>query len=116
MSLGGGYVQSVNDAVRGATNAGLVMVVAAGNENRDACVGSPGSEPTAITVGATDSNDVRASYSNFGPCKLYTARLGVQACLVLARQCSRHALHLAGQLSLHEPNTMHTVTSIVALV
>jgi subtilisin family serine protease len=44
------------------------MVVAAGNSNADACLSSPSSEPTAITVGATTSGDVRASYSNFGTC------------------------------------------------
>lgn len=44
------------------------MVVSAGNSNADACLYSPASEPTAITVGATTSSDARASYSNFGTC------------------------------------------------
>ena len=44
------------------------MVVAAGNENVDACTKSPASEPSAITVGATTSSDARSSFSNFGTC------------------------------------------------
>lgn len=68
MSLGGGYSQSVNAAVAGAVTSGVTMVVAAGNSNADACSSSPASEPTAITVGATDSIDSRAYYSNYGAC------------------------------------------------
>lgn len=58
----------MNAAVAGAFNKGVVMVVAAGNSNADACQYSPASEPTAITVGATTSGDARASYSNYGSC------------------------------------------------
>lgn len=68
LSLGGGLSSSVNQAVAGAVAKGLVMVVAAGNENVDACSRSPASEPSAITVGATTSADQRATYSNFGTC------------------------------------------------
>ena len=38
----------------------------AGNENENAADSSPASVPSAITVGATDRNDRRASFSNFG--------------------------------------------------
>ena len=68
MSLGGGYFQAENDAVAAAVNAGVVFVVAAGNENQDACNVSPASEPTAITVGSTTSSDNRSNFSNFGTC------------------------------------------------
>ena len=68
MSLGGGISSAVNAAVAGAVSKGITMVVAAGNANADACNYSPASEPSAITVGATASNDTRASYSNFGSC------------------------------------------------
>lgn len=68
MSLGGGASSSVNAAVAGAVNKGVTMVVAAGNSNADACSYSPASEPSAITVGATGSDDARASYSNYGSC------------------------------------------------
>jgi len=66
MSLGGGYSAATNTAVRNAVNAGVTVVVAAGNENQNAANVSPASETSVITVGATDSNDNRASFSNFG--------------------------------------------------
>lgn len=68
MSLGGGASKSVNSAVAGAVGKGVTMVVAAGNSNADACNYSPAAEPSAVTVAATDSNDARASYSNYGTC------------------------------------------------
>ncbi len=68
MSLGGGASASLNAAVAGAVGKGVTMVVAAGNSNVDACSSSPAGEPSAITVGATDSGDVRATYSNYGSC------------------------------------------------
>lgn len=68
MSRGGGSSTSVNNAVANAVTKGVTMVVAAGNDNRDACGYSPASTPSAITVGATSSTDARASYSNFGSC------------------------------------------------
>ena len=68
MSLGGGYSSLQNQAVANAVNKGVVMVVAAGNDNKDACNYSPASEPLAITVGSTDSNDARSSFSNWGVC------------------------------------------------
>ena len=68
LSLGSSKSTTVNAAVAGAFNKGVTMVVAAGNSNADACLYSPSSEPTAITVGATTSSDARASYSNYGSC------------------------------------------------
>ncbi len=68
MSLGGGVSTSLNAAVAGAVSKGVTMVVAAGNSNANACNYSPSGEPSAITVGATDSSDARASYSNYGSC------------------------------------------------
>lgn len=68
MSLGGGLSSALNAAVANAVAQGVTMVVAAGNSNQDACKYSPSSEPSAITVGATTSQDSRASFSNFGRC------------------------------------------------
>jgi subtilisin family serine protease len=68
MSLGGGFSQAINDAVTRMTNAGVSLAVAAGNENQNACNTSPGSAPSAISVGATTSSDARASFSNWGTC------------------------------------------------
>ncbi|WP_221090989.1 S8 family peptidase [Deinococcus aquaedulcis] len=68
MSLGGGYSQAVNDAVNSAASKNLVMVVAAGNENQNACNVSPASAASAITVGSTTNTDARSSFSNYGSC------------------------------------------------
>lgn len=66
MSLGGDYSAALNDAVAAAVSAGLTFAVAAGNSGLNAANYSPASTPSAITVGATDSTDTRASYSNYG--------------------------------------------------
>jgi len=68
MSLGGGLSTTLNNAVDAAVDAGVSFVVAAGNDNRDACSYSPASAPKAIGVAATTSVDKRASFSNFGTC------------------------------------------------
>ena len=68
MSLGGNASATIDAAVTKLTNSGIVVVVAAGNSNADACNYSPARAPSAITVGATDKTDARASYSNFGSC------------------------------------------------
>ncbi|MGI9187202.1 MAG: S8 family serine peptidase [Gaiellales bacterium] len=68
MSLGGGSSAAINAAVQGVIDDGVTMVVAAGNSDDDACNASPASAPRAITVGATDRNDQRASFSNYGRC------------------------------------------------
>jgi len=69
MSLGGsGRDPSYSAAIDAATENGLTVVVAAGNSDRDACNFSPAFAQNAITVGATDSSNYRASYSNYGEC------------------------------------------------
>jgi hypothetical protein len=75
MSLG--IVDSKNDpagnvlvdtAVNNLTAADIVVAVAAGNAGKDACAGSPGRVPSALTVGATNKADARSLFSNFGSC------------------------------------------------
>jgi subtilisin family serine protease len=66
-------IESVNIAVNKAVSAGIVMVVAGGNSDADACSTTPASATDAITVGATDKEDYRAVFSssgasNFGTC------------------------------------------------
>ncbi|KAH6711315.1 peptidase S8/S53 domain-containing protein [Leptodontidium sp. MPI-SDFR-AT-0119] len=66
MSLGGAASSSLNTAVRNTIALGVTVVVAAGNNNANAANYSPASEPLAITVGAIDIDDNRASFSNYG--------------------------------------------------
>lgn len=87
MSLGRPVFESytldpVDQAVESAWKAGIVVVVAAGNNGRDnsmgtrgfATIGVPGNDPAVITVGATRTmgsstrvDDAIASYSSKGP-------------------------------------------------
>ncbi|KAI1823194.1 subtilase [Xylaria intraflava] len=67
MSLGGGQSKAINAAIEGLVAAGVVPVVAAGNEAQNADNTSPASSPDAITVGALNAaSDQRADFSNFG--------------------------------------------------
>lgn len=66
MSLGGGYSASVNAAAAALVASGVFLGVAAGNSADDAQYYSPASEPSACTVGATDSTDSISYYSNYG--------------------------------------------------
>jgi subtilisin family serine protease len=68
MSFGGIRSELENAVVKAATNAGIVVVAAAGNDTLDACEMSPASTPEAITVGASDVNDQMADFSNWGGC------------------------------------------------
>ncbi len=68
MSIGSGYSPDFNEAVSSAVASGVVVVVAAGNSNADACSYSPASERSALSVGATNSSDMRANFSNYGDC------------------------------------------------
>ncbi len=68
MSLGGGLSSSLDTAVSNAIASGVTFAIAAGNSNTSACSSSPADVSTAITVAATDSNDARASFSNYGTC------------------------------------------------
>jgi len=68
MSLGGGADDALDAAVRRSVESGVTYAVAAGNESADACGVSPAREPSALTAGATDDRDGKASFSNFGEC------------------------------------------------
>jgi subtilisin family serine protease len=68
MSLGGGISKSMDTAVNNLIKDGVVVVVAAGNSYQSACNSSPARVSAAITVAASASNDVFASFSNYGRC------------------------------------------------
>ncbi|PRP80489.1 alkaline serine protease [Planoprotostelium fungivorum] len=107
MSLGGSYSRAENDIVSRAIQTGVVYVVAAGNEYQDACQTSPASTPTAITVGASDSHDKFAYFSNWGKCVDVVAP-GVQIT----------SLAPGGKLAVHSGTSMATphVVGVVAQI
>lgn len=72
MSLGG-VSPALDLAVANSISKGITYVVAAGNGDAsgngiDACGVSPARVAAAITVGATDSGDNKARFSNYGSC------------------------------------------------
>ena len=68
MSLGGSRSNSLDNAVRNSIADGVSYAIAAGNSNRNACNFSPARVAEAMTIGATDQTDQRASFSNRGDC------------------------------------------------
>ncbi|MBT2472262.1 S8 family peptidase [Streptomyces sp. ISL-66] len=73
MSLGGGHSFALTRAVTRAIAAGITFTVAAGNSGEDACTGSPSGIRQAVTVGATDIEDRRPKFSDYGPCVDFSA-------------------------------------------
>ncbi|MEK0321055.1 MAG: S8 family serine peptidase, partial [Nitrosopumilus sp.] len=65
LPVGGSTSSTLNAAVENAVNAGVVFVVAAGNNSGDACLKSPASAPSAITVSALDDRDGISNYDPF---------------------------------------------------
>ncbi|EWZ29039.1 peptidase S8/S53 domain-containing protein [Fusarium oxysporum Fo47] len=104
ISFGGGYSAAANEAVKAATDAGLTVVVSAGNEADDASFWSPGSAASAITVGASDAFDWRAPFSNFGTSvDIFAPGVGILSSWHLSDSSSRYlsgtsmsAPHVAG--------------------
>lgn len=68
MSLLAAHSHAINSAVEQAMSMGIVTVVAAGNDNDDACKFSPSGVADAITVGSTDADMTISGFSSWGPC------------------------------------------------
>lgn len=73
LSLGGTKSPLLENAVASLTENNIVVAVSAGNSGADSCLYSPaglGGVPSAnvLTVGASDINDYRPNWSNYGSC------------------------------------------------
>lgn len=71
LSLGGparGGSSSSDQGVKRMMNAGVVSVMAAGNDSTDACGFTPAREASGITVASSDRKDSLSSFSNYGRC------------------------------------------------
>jgi serine protease len=70
MSLGGpvpcSHAPALQQAINVANSRGAIIVVAAGNSNVEASTFSPAGCSGVVTVGATNAEGNRASYSNYG--------------------------------------------------
>ncbi|XP_022104387.1 uncharacterized protein LOC110986654 [Acanthaster planci] len=64
-----GGSQYLDDVIRSfITKTNVTVVALAGNYNYNACTDSPGRVAEVLTVAATDEQDRRASFSNYGTC------------------------------------------------
>ena len=78
LSLAGWAMQSMDDAIENLVASGVTVAVAAANESDDACNYSPARAPSALTVGASNSSDYQAWFSNWGSCvDLYAPGEGI---------------------------------------
>ncbi|KAF2154532.1 alkaline protease [Myriangium duriaei CBS 260.36] len=66
ISLGGPKSASFNRAIDATFDAGILIVVAAGNRNSDVAKSSPGSAVGAVTIASTDQSRIRYKTSNWG--------------------------------------------------
>ena len=73
LSLGGSASSTLDAAVQRLVTTGYTVVAAAGNSNVDACTQSPARAAGLVTVAATDRNDAKASFSNWGSCVALSA-------------------------------------------
>src|SRR5439155_16770111 len=117
MSLGGAPSTALDDAVRHSIAAGVIYVVSAGNGDAngigiDANNISPARVREAITVGATDRTDNRATFSNYGTAlDLFApgvavpgAWIGSNTATVLADGTSMAAPYVTGVAALYLQN------------
>ena len=101
ISIGGSTSAAIDAAVTAAVGRGLAITVAAGNGNflggKNACTVSPArvATPGVMTIGASDSKDARASFSNYG------------ACAGLVRPGHEHQVGLADQQHCGEDGERH---------
>lgn len=82
MSLGGGYYAPMNKAIERFLNTSdtFYVSIASGNENDDACSDSPSSAHGIFSVMASDHNDDRAYFSDFGSCTdLYAPGVNIES-------------------------------------
>ncbi|MCB5182935.1 S8 family peptidase [Streptomyces antimicrobicus] len=111
MSIGGAASTALDAAVRSSIASGVTYTVAAGSaaQSGGACATSPSRVAEAVTVGATDRTDRKASSSNYGACvSLFAPGVGIpsawhtgDAATATLSGTSPATAHAAGAAALH---------------
>ena len=101
---------ALDDAIAASIDAGVIYVIAAGNEGIDASTVTPAHVTGAITVGAHDASNRFASFSNYGPVVDILAP-GVDIVSLPSKQVSNNDLVRMSGTSMAAPH----VTGAVAL-
>jgi serine protease len=122
MSIQAALSDATNDAIRGAVNAGVTFVGAAGNQNADSCAGLMGGVPDALVVGASGYSDAREWYSNYGRCvdlfapggNIASAAAGSDTGWTWMSGTSMAAPHVAGAAALYLEDKPHASPQEVA--
>ncbi|MGW7315092.1 S8 family serine peptidase [Streptomyces sp. NPDC054865] len=107
-SLGGDLSQALNNAATALSDAGVLPVLAAGNDAKNACQVSPASADRVVTVAATNRYDEETDFSNWGTCvELYapgedilSSKLGGGS--VSLNGTSMASPHVAGAVALYK--------------
>lgn len=115
MSLGGAASATWDAAITAAWSQGVLAVVAAGNENRDASLVSPARSPEVICVGNLQRNDSRyagPSGSNYGSAvDIFAAGTGI----VSSFHTSDDAIQVLSGTSMASPHVAGLVSYLRGL-